>query len=73
MQTIHLNIENDRFMKAMSKQQIAACAGVSVRTLLNWCKPYQKELAQMGMTPGMRVLPPNIVKWIAERFCIDID
>ena len=73
MQTIHLNIENDRFMKAMSKQQIATCAGVSVRTLLNWCKPYQKELAQMGMTPGMRVLPPNIVKWIAERFCIDID
>ena len=57
----------------MTKQQIAACAGVSVRTLLNWCKPYQKELAQMGMTPGMRVLPPIIVKWIAERFCIDID
>ena len=57
----------------MSKQQIAACAGVSVRTLFNWCKPYQNELAQMGMTPGMRVLPPNIVKWIAERFCIDID
>jgi hypothetical protein len=70
MQTIHLDIENDRFMKAMTKQQIADCAGVSVRTLLNWCKPYRQELARMGMTPGMRVLPPNIVKWMAERFCI---
>ncbi len=60
-------------MKAMTRTQLAAYAGVSVRTLVNWCKPYQKELAQMGMTPDMRVLPPNIVKWIAERFCIDID
>ena len=80
MQTIDLDIVNDTFriqkliiMKAMTKQQIADCAGVSVRTLANWCKPYQKELAQMGMTPGMRVLPPNIAKWIAERFCIDTD
>ncbi|MBP3790271.1 MAG: hypothetical protein J6I52_11730 [Prevotella sp.] len=60
-------------MKAMTRTQLAAYAGVSVRTLVNWCKPYQKELAQMGMTPDMRVLPPNIAKWIAERFCIDID
>ena len=60
-------------MKAMTRTQLAAYAGVSVRTLVNWCKPYQKELAQMGMTPDMRVLPPNIVKWITERFCIDID
>ena len=60
-------------MKAMTRTQLAAYAGVSVRTLVNWCKPYHKELAQMGMTPDMRVLPPNIVKWIAERFCIDID
>ena len=73
MQTIHLDIETDRFMKAMTKQQIADCAGVSVRTLLNWCKPYRQELARMGMTPGMRVLPPNIVKWMAERFCIDVE
>ena len=60
-------------MMAMTRTQLAAYAGVSVRTLVNWCKPYQKELAQMGMTPDMRVLPPNIAKWIAERFCIDID
>ena len=59
-------------MKAMTKQQLAAYAGVSVRTLRNWCKPYEQELTRMGMTPGMRVLPPNIVKWISEQFCIDI-
>ena len=80
-ETIETGIVNDTLrqrkqdskMKAMTKQQLAARAGVTVRTLLNWCKPYQKELTQMGMTPGMRVLPPNIVIWIAERFCIDVE
>ena len=37
-------------MKAMTKQQLAACAGVSVRTLMNWCGPYKQELARMGAT-----------------------
>ena len=60
-------------MKAMTKQQIASCAGVSVKTLANWCRPYHDELARMGMTPGMRVVPPHIVKWIADHFCIDLD
>ena len=60
-------------MKAMTKQQLAQCAGVTVRTLFNWLRPYRKELSRMGLKPSMRVLPPNIVKWIAERFCIDLE
>lgn len=60
-------------MKAMTKQQLAQCAGVTVRTLFNWCRPYRKELTRMGLKPGMRVLPPHIVKWIADRFCIDLE
>ena len=59
-------------MRAMTKQQLAAFAGVSTRTLRNWLKPHEQELARMGLTPGMRVLPPNIVKWIADQFCIDV-
>ena len=57
-------------MKAMSKSELAQCAGVTVRTLFNWCRPYRKELARLGLKPGMRVLPPHIVKWIADRFRI---
>ncbi|MBQ6205181.1 MAG: hypothetical protein IJK46_13970 [Prevotella sp.] len=52
---------------------MADSAGVTVRTLFNWCRPYRKELARMGLKPGMRVLPPHIVKWIADRFCIDLE
>ena len=59
-------------MKAMSKQQLADRAGVSVNTLMNWCRPFQEELFEMGMTPNAKVLPPHIVSFIAEKFCIDI-
>ena len=42
-------------MKAMTRQQIAYYAGVSVKTLNNWCKPYREELRAMGMTRSMVV------------------
>ena len=61
------------FMKAMSKQQLADCAGVSVKVLMTWCRPYQKEIEGMGLKPKDKVLSPKIVKFIAEKFCIDID
>lgn len=60
-------------MKAMSKQQLADAAGVSVKVLMNWCKPFRSEFEKMGLKSKDRVLPPRIVKLIAERLCIDID
>ena len=61
------------FMKAMSKQQLADCAGVRVKVLMTWCRPYRKEFEVMGLKPKDKVLSPRIVKFIAEKFCIDID
>lgn len=60
------------YMKAMSKQQLADCAGVSVNTLMKWCRPFMNELEQMGLSPNDKVLPPNIVKFLVEKFCIDL-
>lgn len=59
-------------MKAMSKSELAYKAGISLSTLARWMKPYEKELKSMGMTPNMRVLPPRIVRFLAETFCIDV-
>ncbi len=59
-------------MKAMTRQQLAVLAGVDVRTLRNWIRPYQKELWKMGMPKGKGALPPNVVKWIADKYSIDI-
>ena len=52
---------------------MADCAGVSVRTLNSWCKPYQHELQEMGVTPRMKVLPPNVVMFLTDKFCIDVE
>ncbi len=57
-------------MKSMLKSELAREAGVSVRTLYNWCKPYEKELQTLGWRPTMRLLPPRIVQFIREKFCI---
>ena len=59
-------------MKAKSKSELADAAGVSVTTLMNWCKPYQKELEALGMKPNSKVLSPKIVSYIADLFSIDI-
>lgn len=56
----------------MTKSQIAECAGVSVKTLMNWCRPFSRQLADMGMKPKAKVLPPRIVKFLCETFDIDV-
>ena len=59
-------------MKAMLKSELAAKAGVSRTTLKNWCKPYQKELEAMGLGPNAKVLPPNVVQFLANKLCLDV-
>jgi transcriptional regulator with XRE-family HTH domain len=61
-----------KIMKAMTKQQLADRAGVSLNTLNRWMKPLQQQLEDLGMLPGARILPPSIVKFLADRFCIDV-
>ena len=56
----------------MSKQQLADRAGVRVQTLMRWCQPFRQELEKMGMQPNMKLLPPHIVQFLAEKFCIDV-
>ena len=57
-------------MKAMLKSELAREAGVSMRTFRRWCKPFRKELIQMGWRPEMKLLPPKIVAFLADKLCI---
>ena len=59
-------------MRAMMKHDLADKADVSVKTLMNWCQPYREELARMGLKPTAKKLPPHIVAFMAEKFCIDL-
>ena len=60
-------------MKAMTRQQLAYYAGVSVKTLRNWCKPHQKKREELGMRPRKILLEPPVVKWICDHFDIDVE
>ena len=60
-------------MKAMTRKQLAAYAGVDARTLRNWLKPHRQMLIRMGMPDGKGALPPNVVEWITRQYCIHID
>ena len=66
------NKKKEKFeMKAMSKSELADKAGVSVGTLMRWCKPFEDDLNAMGLQPNAKVLPPHIVKYLTEKLCID--
>ena len=60
-------------MKSMLKSELARAAGVSVKTLNRWCRPHKKQLAEMGWNPSMKLLPPKIVSFMVEEFCIDVE
>ena len=56
----------------MSKSELALAAGISVDTLVRWLEPHRQQLETLGMRPNMRVLPPKVVAYIVETFCIDV-
>ena len=56
----------------MTKSELAQAAGISVDTLTRWLKPHHQQLETLGMQPNMRVLPPRVVAYIVETFCIDV-
>jgi hypothetical protein len=39
---------------------------------MRWCEPFREELKAIGLQPHMKVLPPHIVRFITEKFCIDV-
>ena len=36
-------------------------------------KAKSKSLEALGLRPGMRVLPPRVVKYLSDLYCIDVD
>ena len=60
-------------MKAMYHHELAAKAGVCTKTFSRWLEPLSQELQAMGLEPGMHLIPPHVVEYLAHRFCIDVE
>ena len=56
----------------MTRQQLAACAGVTSKTLGNYINRHWDELWALGMRP-YEILPPSVVEWLSHHYCIRVD
>lgn len=59
-------------MKACTKYELAAAAGVSTDTLRRWLKTDKAFLEEHGIRPKTKMLPPVVVKYLCEKYCIDL-
>lgn len=59
-------------MHAYSKSQIADAVGVSPRTLARWLKNDYEVLSGFGVSPTTRLLPPSAVKYLVQKYDIDL-
>ena len=59
-------------MKAMTRKRLAACAGVSGKTLRRFVDDHLDELSALCYLPR-KILPPGVVEWIAEHYGVDVD
>ena len=59
-------------MKAMTRQQLADCAGITTKTLDNYIHRHWDQLWALGLRPH-QILPPSVVEWLTTHYCITVD
>ena len=58
--------------KAMYKNELARAAGVSTAVFRTWIKSDKQALEIMGITPRQQLLPPVAVRYLCEKYVIDV-
>ena len=59
-------------MQAMFKSELAKLAGVSYSTFYRFLKTRRPVLEAMGVTLCTKKLPPHVVRYLSEEYCIDV-
>ena len=59
-------------MRAMSKTELANAAGVSRDTFRRWLKTDEAYLSAQGIKSTAKVLPPQVVKYLINKYCIEL-
>lgn len=62
---------NDK-IKAMYKSELADAAGVSLKTFGRWLKRDRDYFASVGVSIKQKMLPPIAVKYICEKYVIEL-
>lgn len=61
-----------RIIKAMSKASLAEAVGVSATTLRKWLNQCDSAMKRMGVSRNAKMLPPCAVKYVCDKFSIDL-
>ena len=56
----------------MYKYELANAAGVSSETFRRWLKSDRTFLSSMGITPKQQLLPPKAVRYLCEKYDIEV-
>lgn len=59
-------------LRFYSKTELAKLAGVSYSTFYRFLKSRRLVLESMGITLYTKKLPPHIVRYLSEEYCIDV-
>ena len=59
-------------MKSYTKAQLADAAGVSPETFRRWLKTDRAFLEANGLRPTTKLFPPNVVKYLCEKYAIEL-
>ena len=59
-------------LRFYSKSELAKLAGVSCSTFYRFLKSRRLVLESMGITLYTKKLPPHIVRYLSEEYCIDV-
>ena len=59
-------------MRAMSKTELANAAGVSRDTFRRWLKSDEAYLRAQGVRSTAKVLPPQVVNYLIDKYCIEL-
>lgn len=59
-------------MVAYTKSQLAQFAGVSPATFRRWLKTDDIYLKSQSITPNAKLLPPQVVQYLADKYAIDL-
>lgn len=59
-------------MKAYTKIELARAAGVSGETFRRWLRSDEAYLRANGITARTKILPPKVVMYLCEKYCIEV-
>lgn len=59
-------------MRAMSKTELANAAGVSRDTFRRWLKSDEAYMRAQGVKSTAKVLPPQVVNYLIDKYCIEL-